>query len=163
MFENFTKDVKRVNGVRINYVSGGRGEAVLLLHGYPQSLVLWHKIAPKLAEKYAVIAPDLRGYGESEKPTTDSDDSTLYNKRVMAKDMVCLWTSLGSSFTLWVMTEEFVWVRLALDHQDVSSLTSLDVKPALEAFDEMDSDRLCVLPLEFDAAALSLAGDDDRK
>jgi haloacetate dehalogenase len=65
MFENFTKDVKRVNGVRINYVSGGR-EAVLLLHGYPQSLVLWHKIAPKLAEKYAVIAPDLRGYGESE-------------------------------------------------------------------------------------------------
>lgn len=127
MFENFTKDVKRVNGVRINYVSGGRGEAVLLLHGYPQSLVLWHRIAPKLAEKYAVIAPDLRGYGESEKPTTDSDDSTLYNKRVMAKDMVCLMDELGiEKFTLWVMTEEFVWVIASrLTIQDVSRVSRL--------------------------------------
>ncbi|MBN9593811.1 MAG: alpha/beta hydrolase [Afipia sp.] len=143
MFENFTKDVKRVNGVRINYVSGGRGEAVLLLHGYPQSLVLWHKIAPKLAEKYAVIAPDLRGYGESEKPTTDSDDSTLYNKRVMAKDMVCLMDELGIEKFHVVGHDRGVRVghRLALDHPGrVKSLTSLDVKPTLEAFDEMDSD-----------------------
>lgn len=143
MFRNFATDAKRVNGVRINYVSGGHGEAVLLLHGYPQSLVLWHKIAPRLAERYRVIAPDLRGYGESEKPNNGSDDSDLYNKRVMAKDIVCLMDELGIDTFHLVGHDRGVRVghRLALDHPGrVKSLTSLDVKPTQEAFDEMDAD-----------------------
>ena len=67
MFEGFERRRIRANGVEINLAAGGQGDAVLLLHGYPQTHVLWHKIAPKLAERYTLVAPDLRGYGDSAK------------------------------------------------------------------------------------------------
>ena len=61
MFEGFRRNQKLVNGVEINFVQGGDGPAVLMLHGYPQTHVLWHKVAPQLITDYRVLAPDMRG------------------------------------------------------------------------------------------------------
>ena len=88
MFDNFTKTQIRANGVSINLVHGGVGPPLLLLHGYPQTHVEWHKIAPKLAEHYTVVAPDLRGYGDSEKPPASEGDLSVYCKRTTAQDQV---------------------------------------------------------------------------
>ena len=76
------------NGVGINLVHGGTGEPVLLIHGYPQTHVLWHKVAPKIAEKYRVVAPDMRGYGDSDKPASHPEDHTAYCMRTRASDLV---------------------------------------------------------------------------
>ena len=73
MFEAFESFDLDVNGVTIHGVAGGNGPPLLLLHGYPQTHVMWHKIAPKLAETYTVVAPDLRGYGDSSKPAGSDD------------------------------------------------------------------------------------------
>ena len=80
MFPGFRKEKLKVEETSINFVMKGSGPPLLLLHGYPQSHVMWHKIAPALAEKYTVIASDLRGYGDSGKPTTDEKHSP-YSKR----------------------------------------------------------------------------------
>lgn len=87
MFKNFKKEKIQANGVEINTVHGGNGEPLLLIHGYPQTHVMWHKIAPKLAEKFYVVCPDLRGYGDSTKPKGLPDHSN-YSKRTMGKDMI---------------------------------------------------------------------------
>ena len=81
--------------VEISYASAGSGPPVLLLHGHPQTHIVWRKIAPQLvAAGYQVIAPDLRGYGDSGKP--ESDDTHLpYSKRAMAQDQVALMAQLG--------------------------------------------------------------------
>lgn len=90
-------DVQKASlpGIDINYASAGKGPPILLLHGHPQTHVVWRKVAPLLvAAGYQVIAPDLRGYGDSEKP--ESDPSHLpYSKRVMAGDQVALMAHLG--------------------------------------------------------------------
>src|SRR5437879_12818546 len=65
LFPGFKTAKIKTSGATINLVSGGKGSPVLLMHGYPQTHVLWHKIAPKLAEKFSVVAADLRGYGDS--------------------------------------------------------------------------------------------------
>ena len=64
----FTEKTARVNGVTLNYATGGTGPAVVLVHGYPQSWYMWRKVMPALAEQYTVIAPDLRGSGGSDAP-----------------------------------------------------------------------------------------------
>ena len=63
MFEGFDELQIETSGATINLVKGGSGPPLLMLHGYPQSHVMWHKIAPRLAEDFTVVAPDLRGYG----------------------------------------------------------------------------------------------------
>ena len=68
MFDGFTRARVAANGVSINVRHGGSGPPILLLHGYPQTHMMWHKVAPMLAEDYTVVAPDLRGYGDSDKP-----------------------------------------------------------------------------------------------
>ena len=68
MFEGFTHTNLTANGVGINLRHAGSGPPLLLLHGYPQTHVMWHKVAPPLAERYTVVAPDMRGYGDSDKP-----------------------------------------------------------------------------------------------
>lgn len=65
-FDGFQKRRLTSNGIEINLVHGGKGTPVLLLHGYPQTHVLWHKVAPILAERHTVICPDMRGYGDSD-------------------------------------------------------------------------------------------------
>ncbi|WP_137807322.1 alpha/beta fold hydrolase [Pseudomonas sp. G(2018)] len=87
MFAGFLNDQRHVNGVDITYRIGGSGPGLLLLHGHPQTHVIWHKVAEQLAEHFTVIAADLRGYGDSSKPPAD-DQHASYSKREMARDGV---------------------------------------------------------------------------
>ena len=142
MFNNFTKTQIKANGVSINLVHGGVGPPLLLLHGYPQTHVEWHKIAPKLAEHYTVVAPDLRGYGDSEKPPASEGDLSVYCKRTTAQDQVEVMAELGFESFHVVGHDRGARVghRMALDHPErVRTFTSLDVVPSQAAFDHMDS------------------------
>ena len=142
MFEGFTKTRITANGVSINLVHGGSGPPLLLLHGYPQTHVEWHKIAPKLAGHFTVVAPDLRGYGDSAKPPAAAGDLSVYCKRTTAQDQVAVMAHFGFDSFHVVGHDRGVRVghRMALDHpKRVRSLTSLDVVPSQAAFDHMDS------------------------
>ena len=90
-------DTRRVtvdNGADLFVRSGGAGPPLLLLHGYPQNHVIWHLVAPVLAEHFSLVIPDLRGYGASRGPAPDSKHLN-YSKRSMAQDIVELMTALG--------------------------------------------------------------------
>ena len=89
MFTDFDHSMAFVNGERIHYVRAGEGDPVVLLHGWPQTWYMWRKVIPTLAERYTVIAPDLRGFGQSSKPETG------YDKRTVATDVYELVRSLG--------------------------------------------------------------------
>ncbi len=131
MFEHFEKRQFSNASITINYVQGGSGPPLLLLHGYPQSHVMWHKIAPTLAEKFTVVASDLRGYGDSSKPPTD-DRHEPYSKRATANDQVALMKSLGFDRFLLVGHDRGgrVGHRLTLDHpQAVQKLVTMDIAP----------------------------------
>lgn len=84
----------RTSGTTIHLVAGGTGPPLLLLHGYPQTHVMWHRIAPALAREFTVVCPDLRGYGDSGKPASDASHAA-YAKRAMAQDMVEVMGELG--------------------------------------------------------------------
>jgi haloacetate dehalogenase len=94
MFAGFEKRRIRANGIEINLLHGGKGPALLLLHGHPQTHVIWHKIAEQLASHFTLVAADLRGYGDSEKPEGLPDHSN-YSKRTMAQDQVDVMRALG--------------------------------------------------------------------
>lgn len=124
-------------GANIHYKIAGKGDPVLLLHGYPQTHVCWHHIAPVLSQHYTVVCPDLRGYGDSSKPPGLPDHSN-YSKRVMAQDMVDLMYSLGFERFHLVGHDRGGRVshRLAADHpQRVHTLTVLDISPTLKMFE----------------------------
>ncbi len=131
MFDGFERHKITTSGAEINCVKGGNGPPLLLLHGYPQTHVLWHKIAPRLAEQYTVVAADLRGYGDSSKPTSD-DNHTPYSKRQMALDMVEAMQHLGFE-TFYLAGHDRgarVSHRLTLDHPGrVKKLAILDIAP----------------------------------
>jgi haloacetate dehalogenase len=140
LFRGFERTRIDVSGASINLVRGGDGPALLLLHGYPQTHCIWHKIAPRLAQKYTVVATDLRGYGDSSKPAGLADHSN-YAKRAMALDQVEVMQALGY--------EEFhlaghdrggrVAHRLALDHpQRVKTLALLDICPTKAMYEHTD-------------------------
>ncbi|PZW90244.1 haloacetate dehalogenase [Pseudomonas sp. 478] len=136
MFAGFLKDQRHVNGVDIAYRIGGNGPGLLLLHGHPQTHVIWHKVAEQLAEHFTVIAADLRGYGDSGKPPAN-DDHTHYSKREMAKDGVELMKSLGFAQFSVLAHDRGARVahRLALDHPDaVQRLVLLDIAPTLSMY-----------------------------
>ena len=142
MFEGFTRDRASVKGVEINFVQGGEGPVVLLLHGYPQTHVLWHKVAPQLTGDYRIVAPDMRGYGDSSKPAAAPGDHSVYCKRTMAQDIVALMDELDIARWHVVGHDRGVRVghRMALDNPDrVRSLTSLDVVPTQQVFENMDA------------------------
>lgn len=132
MFEGFTSHTIPVgNGVEIAALVGGNGPPVLLLHGFPETRACWHKIANPLAERFTVIAADLRGYGESCKPAGDLDHAT-YSKRMMAHDQVTLMQALGFPRFRLVGHDRGgrVAFRLALDHPvAVERLALLDICP----------------------------------
>src|SRR5438045_1674423 len=94
MFEGFTLSMIDIGEVKLRVRHGGSGPPLLLLHGHPQTHVMWHAVAPALAERFTVVAPDLRGYGESSKPETTPDHEP-YSKRAMARDQVELMRQLG--------------------------------------------------------------------
>ena len=141
MFENFESNQIDANGCRIHVRHGGSGPPVLLLHGYPQTHVEWHKVAPALAEQYTVVCPDLRGYGDSDKPPSTDADLSTYCKRTTADDQIAVMKALGFNTFHLVGHDRGVRVglRMALDYPDVvKSLVNLDVVPSLDAFEAMD-------------------------
>lgn len=138
MFEGFTNASADIDGVRIHAIKGGRGPALLLLHGHPQTHAIWHKVAPTLAEHFTVVAADLRGYGDSGKPQ-GAPDHANYSKRRMALDQVALMRGLGfTSFA--VMGHDRggrVAARMAIDHPEaVTQLVTLDVAPTVAMYEQ---------------------------
>lgn len=119
---------------------GGSGPAVVLLHGNPQTHLMWHAVAPSLAQRFTVICPDLRGYGGSSKPPP-SPDHAAYAKRAMAADIVAMLDRLGIARARIVGHDRGARVahRLALDHPTrVERLALLDIIPTLEHFERTD-------------------------
>ena len=136
MFKNFKQDVIEVNGVNINYKIGGKGEPLLLLHGYPQSHVLWRKIAPLFAENYTVICSDLRGYGDSDKPQSDKKHLT-YSKKTMGLDQNELMKKLGFKEYFLVGHDRGGRVahRMAIDFKEnIKKISVLDIVPTSHVF-----------------------------
>ncbi|EPT7998630.1 alpha/beta fold hydrolase, partial [Salmonella enterica subsp. enterica serovar Kentucky] len=113
------KDVRLENGLTVRVAIGGSGSPLVLLHGHPQNHTTWRKVAPTLAQNHTVILPDLRGYGDSDKPTSDPAHRT-YSKRTMAQDIVMLMDALGFSRFAFVGHDRGgrVGHRLALDYPD---------------------------------------------
>ncbi len=140
MFEEFeTVDVD-VSHVRIHARIGGNGPPVLLLHGYPQTHVMWHHVAPRLAETHTVVAADLRGYGDSDRPDSDTEHRT-YSKRAMADDQAALMAELGHATYAVVGHDRGARVahRLVLDHADaVTRVALLDIVPTRHVFGNVD-------------------------
>jgi haloacetate dehalogenase len=131
MLEGFQQQRVRTAESTINVVHGGSGPPLLLLHGYPQTHVMWRVVAPSLAERFTVVAPDLRGYGDSDKPPGQPDHSN-YSKRAMARDQVEVMAALG--FERFAVAGHDrggrVAHRMALDHPErVARLTVLDIAP----------------------------------
>jgi len=136
LFPGFSRKKFRTTGATINAAWGGEGPPVLLLHGYPESHVMWHKVAPALARDYTVVCADLRGYGDSSKPKGLPDHSN-YSKRAMALDMVEVMDALGHERFHVVGHDRGGRVahRLARDHSSrVRSLTVLDISPTLKMY-----------------------------
>lgn len=127
---------KAVNDIEISYRITGEGPALLMLHGHPQTHVMWHKVAPELAKHYTIVMPDLRGYGDSDKPISPELQS-LYSKRLMAQDMIELMQQLGFD-QFYVLAHDRgarVAHRLALDHADtVQGMILLDIAPTLAMY-----------------------------
>ena len=141
MFEGFTETRIETSSATINLVTGGAGPPLLLLHGYPQNHVMWHKAAPALAARYTVVAPDLRGYGDSSKPASDGLED--HCKRASARDQVEVMTALGFDRFHVVGHDRGARVghRMALDHPErVRTFTSLDVVASQAVFENMDRD-----------------------
>jgi haloacetate dehalogenase len=136
MFEGFALHHVETGEATIRARIGGSGPPLLLLHGNPQTHLMWHRVAPALAEHFTVVAADLRGYGESSKPRTTLDHEP-YSKRAMARDQVALMAHFGF--------ERFAVAghdrggrcayRMALDHPErVTRLAVLDILPTLEHY-----------------------------
>ena len=136
MFAGFVKDQRHVNGVDIAYRLGGSGPGLLLLHGHPQTHVIWHKIAEQLAEHFTVVAADLRGYGDSSRPPAD-EQHRHYSKREMARDNLELMQALGFAQFAVLAHDRGARVahRLALDHPAaVQRMMLLDIAPTLSMY-----------------------------
>ena len=138
MFVGFQKDQRQVNGVQIAYRVGGSGPGLLLLHGHPQTHVIWHKIAERLSQHFTVVAADLRGYGDSSKPAATADHAP-YAKREMGRDMIELMQALGFADFSVLAHDRGARVahRMALDHPGViQRMALLDIAPTLAMYSQ---------------------------
>ncbi|MFN2488241.1 MAG: alpha/beta fold hydrolase [Actinomycetota bacterium] len=136
MFEGFELTSIDTEKAKIRVRHGGSGPPLLLLHGHPQTHVMWHKVAPRLALDFTIVAADLRGYGASSKPPT-TDDHEPYSKRAMAHDQVRVMQELGfDSFSVAGHDRGGRCAyRMALDHPErVEKLAVLDIVPTGEVF-----------------------------
>lgn len=140
-FEGYTPFmVRTADGVDIHGIRGGEGPPLLLLHGHPQTHMIWHRCAGDLAQHFTVIATDLRGYGASGKPASDARHAA-YSKRAMAADQVALMRQLGFERFFVCAHDRGARVahRMALDHPDaVERLMLLDIAPTLAMYEQTD-------------------------
>ena len=136
LFPGFSRRRLRASGAMINLVIGGEGPPVLMLHGYPQTHAMWHKVAPQLARDYTVVCADLRGYGDSSKPKGIPGHAN-YSKRAMALDMVEVMEAIGFLKFHVVGHDRGARVghRMARDHgRRVQTLSVLDISPTLKMY-----------------------------
>jgi haloacetate dehalogenase len=139
-FPGFAERRVETPGASINLVTGGSGPPLLLLHGYPQTHVMWRKVAPRLAQDFTVVIPDLRGYGDSSKPPP-GDDCINYSKRALAQDQVEVMAALGHTRFAVAGHDRGARVthRLLRDHGDkITRAASLDIVPTLYRFETID-------------------------
>jgi haloacetate dehalogenase len=140
MFDGFSLSMIDTGEAVLRTRHGGSGPPLLLLHGHPQTHMMWHRVAPRLAEHFTVVAADLRGYGDSSKPPTTPDHAP-YSKRAMARDQVALMRQLGFErfFVVGHDRGGRCAYRMALDHPTrVRKLAVLDIVPTGEAFRRAD-------------------------
>jgi haloacetate dehalogenase len=140
MFDDFELSFVDTGEATIRVRRGGSGPPLLLLHGHPQTHVMWHRVAPRLASEFTVVAMDLRGYGDSSKPETTPDHEP-YSKRAMARDAAAVMRHFG--FDRFDVAGHDrggrVAYRLALDQpQRVGKLATLDILPTGEHFRRAD-------------------------
>jgi haloacetate dehalogenase len=124
------------DGVQIHVRHGGNGPPLLLLHGHPQTMVIWHRVLPRLLLHFSVVLADLRGYGDSSKPAGAADHGN-YSKRVMARDLLRVMQALGHERFAVLAHDRGARVshRLAMDHpQAVRRLVLLDIAPTLAMY-----------------------------
>lgn len=143
LFPGFSQHRVGTRGAEINLKRGGDGPPVLLLHGYPETHLCWHRVAPALARRFTIVTPDLRGYGDSSKPHSDPDHAT-YSKRTMARDMIEVMAELGHKRFTVVGHDRGARVayRMALDHpQSVDKLAVLDIVPTYTTWIRMQMSR----------------------
>ncbi|HTO83846.1 MAG TPA: alpha/beta hydrolase [Methylomirabilota bacterium] len=143
MLEAFAEKRIAVGETEIFLRTGGAGPPLLLLHGYPQTHVIWHRVAPTLARHFTLVMPDLRGYGQSRGPTPDAAHLN-YSKRALAHDMVAVMEALGHRRFALAGHDRGgrIGYRLCLDHPErVTRYAALDIVPTVEVWDEMDADR----------------------
>lgn len=141
MFDGFALDFVDVGEARLRVRHGGSGSPVLLLHGHPRTHATWHRVAPLLARRHTVVCPDLRGYGQSSKPTSTPDHEP-YSKRAMARDCIELMRTLGHVRFAVIGHDRgaYVALRTALDHPaSVDRLAVLDAIPIGEALARCDA------------------------
>lgn len=132
------RDVEVGEGISLRVRSGGEGPPLLLLHGHPQTHAIWHKVAPELARQFTLVAPDLRGYGDSSRPP-GLDDHSAYSKRAMALDLLRLMERLGCKRFDVLAHDRGARVahRLAADHgAAVQRMVLLDIAPTLAMYEQ---------------------------
>lgn len=140
LFPGFERRQIETTEAAINLVTGGSGPPLLLLHGYPQTHVMWRKVAPALAENFTVVIPDLRGYGDSSKPPA-GDNFINYSKRALAQDQVETMAALGFERFAVAGHDRGARVthRLLRDHGNkISRAATLDIVPTLYRFETID-------------------------
>ena len=138
--EMFSSETQTIDDIRIAFRRAGDGPPLLLLHGFPQTNMMWHKIAPALTAHFTVIAADLRGYGDSSAPDSDAWHSP-YAKRAMAADMVGLMQQLGHQRFMVAGHDRGGRVahRMARDHADrVDRVAVLDIAPTAAMYAQTD-------------------------
>lgn len=137
MFPEFPSQTLTHEGVRLHVRQGGNGPGLLLLHGHPQTHVMWHRVAPILAQRFHVVMMDLRGYGDSDRPESDAEHIG-YSKRVMAADALAVMAHCGHTRFQVLAHDRGARVahRLAADHPDaVERLMLLDIAPTLAMYE----------------------------
>ena len=140
MLKNFISKKIKTTDALINTKIGGTGPPILLMHGYPQTHLMWHKIAPQLSKKFTVIVTDLRGYGDSSKPKTDNSH-IVYSKKRMALDQVEVMKALGFEKFYAVGHDRGARVlhRMMIDNQNsVKKAVFMDIVPTLTMYNTAD-------------------------
>jgi len=140
--QTFKEEKIKVNDIEINFKHGGLGEPLLLIHGYPQTHVMWHKVANELSKYFYIVCPDLRAYGKSSKPK-GLDDHSNYSKKTMAKDMIEVMNYLGFEKFYLAGHDRGARVahRMCLDYEDkILKACVMDITPTYHMFKNTNQD-----------------------